>query len=275
MCKINPKVDFAFKKLFGSESNKDLLISFINSLMPKEKQIKDLILKNPYNLANYLKGKMSILDIKAIDNNEIWYDIEMQVEEKGSYGKRSFYYWAKTYTEQIESGDDYDKLRKTIVISILDYQYLDEEDYHNVIKPLNIKSKKEYEDLMELHFIELSKFKKDYKELKTALDRWVIFLNRAYEIEKDKIPEELTEDINIKKAIEQLNIMNFNKEEREIYENELKTLRDHKAELKTAEEKGELNKSVEIAKNLLDVLDVETIAKKTGLTIEEVEKLKE
>ena len=70
-----------------------------------------------------------------------------------------------------------------------------------------------------MHFIELNKFKKDYKDLKTGLDRLVSFLNRAYEIDKDKIPKELEEDENIKKAIEKLDIMYLDKEEREIYEN--------------------------------------------------------
>jgi len=130
-----------------------------------------------------------------------------------------------------------------------------------------------------MHFIELNKFKKDYKDVKTALDRWVSFLNRAYEIDKDKIPKELGEDENIKKAIEKLNIMYLDKQEREIYENDLKALRIHNAEIKTAEEKGikqgENIKALEIAKSLLDILDNETIAIKTGLTVEEIQKLRQ
>jgi len=67
MCKLNPKVDFAFKKLFASPENKDLLISFINSMLSEEEQISNIELKNPFNIANYRKGKMAILDIKAVD----------------------------------------------------------------------------------------------------------------------------------------------------------------------------------------------------------------
>ncbi|MEL7597757.1 MAG: Rpn family recombination-promoting nuclease/putative transposase, partial [Clostridiaceae bacterium] len=79
MCRINPKIDLAFKKLFGSEENKDLLISFINSILIEEEQIKDITIKNPYNVSNYINGKMSILDIKAVDEKGKWYDIEIQV----------------------------------------------------------------------------------------------------------------------------------------------------------------------------------------------------
>ncbi|NOW85422.1 putative transposase/invertase (TIGR01784 family) [Clostridium beijerinckii] len=282
MCKLNPKVDFAFKKLFGSEENKCILISFINSIISEENQIKNIELKNPYNISNYRKGKMTIIDIKAVDEKGIWYDIEMQIAEQGYYDKRALYYWSKVYSDQIESGDDFELLRKTIGINILDFNYLKEEDFHNIYRMYNEKTKEEFSDLFEMHFIELNKFKKDYKDIKTALDRWVSFLNRAYEIDKDEIPKELGEDENIKIAIEKLDIMYLDKEEREIYENDLKALRIHKAEIKTAEEKGikkgreegEKKKAFEIAKNLLDVLDNETIAIKTGLTIDEIEKLR-
>ncbi|SHK61870.1 Rpn family recombination-promoting nuclease/putative transposase [Tepidibacter formicigenes] len=274
MCRLNPKVDFVFKKLFGSEENKDILISFINSVLSKENQVKDIKLKNPYNLSSYIKGKMSILDIKAVDEKGIWYDIEMQIAEQSFYDKRALYYWAKVYSEQIESGEDYFELRKTISINILDFDYLEEEDFHNVYKIYNQKSKKEFSDLFEMHFIELSKFKKEYSEIKTALDRWSAFLCRAYEMEKGKIPKEIEVDESVKKAIEKLDTMYLEKEEREIYENERKAMMVHKAEIKTAQIKGREEGIKEVAKNLLDVLDNETIAIKTGLSVEEVNRLR-
>ena len=286
VCRLNPKVDFAFKKLFGSEENKDILISFINSMLSENQQIKDVYLKNPYNIANYRKDKMSILDIKAVDDKGIWYDIEMQLSEQIFYEKRAFYYWAKVYSDQLEGGYNYDKLRKTISINILDFDYLDEEKFHNVYKVYNEKSKKELSSVFEMHFVELNKFKKDFKDVRTALDRWIVFLNRAYELEKDKIPEELAVDESVKKAVERLDVMYLDKDEREIYENDLKRLRDYIAGMKTAEirgmekgmekgiKQGQYHEKINIAKNLLDVLDNKTIAIKTGLTIEEIQKLR-
>jgi predicted transposase/invertase (TIGR01784 family) len=238
MCRINPKVDFAFKKLFGSEENKDILMAFINSILSDEQPIKDIVLKNTYNIANYKNDKMSILDIKAVDENGTWYDIEMQLSEQKFYDKRAFYYWAKVYSNQLEGGYNYDKLRKTISINILDFDYLDEDDFHNVYKVYNEKSKKELESVFEMHFIELNKFKKDFKDIKTALDRWVVFLNRGFELEKNRIPEELAIDESIKKAVEKLAVMYLDKEEREMYENELKSIRDYIAVMKTAKIKG-------------------------------------
>ena len=92
MCRLNLKVDLPFKKLFASPGNKDLLISFINSMLSEDEQISDIELKNPYNIANYRKGKMTILDIKAVGEKGVWYDIEMQLAEQSFYDKRAFYY---------------------------------------------------------------------------------------------------------------------------------------------------------------------------------------
>jgi predicted transposase/invertase (TIGR01784 family) len=282
MCRLNPKVDFAFKKLFASPENKDLLISFINSMLSKDEQISDIELKNPYNIANYRKGKMTILDIKAVDTKGVWYDIEMQLAEQSFYDKRAFYYWAKVYSDQIESGDDFETLRKTIAINILDFNYIDEEDFHNVYKVFNEKSKKEFSNIFEMHFVELNKFKKDYKSLSSTLDRWVTFLNRAYEIDVNKIPEELALDKEVKRAIEKLDIMYLDSEEREIYENDLKAMRDYKAELKTAERKGR-EEGIErgreegikqlILKQYAKGLSVEYIADINDIEIEYVRKI--
>ncbi|MBC2582437.1 PD-(D/E)XK nuclease family transposase [Clostridium sp. DJ247] len=271
MCRINPKVDFAFKKLFGSEENKDLLISFINSILTEQEQIKDITIKNPYNISNYINGKMSILDIKAVDEKGKWYDIEIQVAPQTFYDKRALYYWAKVYSDQLQEKGRYGALNKTIGINVLDFNYLEGNDYHSMYKLYNSKTGKEFSNILELHFIELKKFDKSLADIRTTLDRWVTFLNNAYEYSKNKIPKELEEDKNIKKAIEVLDVMYLNEDERALYEQNLKNLIDKQEELDTAREEG----IKDVARNLLDVLDVETIALKTGLSKEEILKLKD
>ncbi|MDP4144932.1 MAG: Rpn family recombination-promoting nuclease/putative transposase [Bacillota bacterium] len=278
MCRINPKVDLAFKKLFGSEENKDLLMAFINSILSEEEQIKDIIIKNPYNIASYMSGKISILDIKAVDEKGRWYDIEIQVAPQAFYDKRALYYWAKVYSDQLAEKGRYGALNKTIGINVLDFNYLEGQDYHNKYKLYNSKTSREFTDLLELHFIELRKFDKDVSEIRTSLDRWTAFLNNAYEYSKNRMPKEMAEDIHIKKAIEVLDIMYLDEDEKELYEQNLKDLIDKQEQLETAREegieKGERNKAIEIAKNLIDVLDVDTIALKTGLSREDILKLK-
>ncbi|WP_448529448.1 Rpn family recombination-promoting nuclease/putative transposase [Raineya sp.] len=102
MAKVNPKIDLVFKKLFGSEENKDILLSLINAILPEHQQIADLTLKNPYNVSDYAEGKLSILDIKAEDENGNLYDIEMQIRGSEFYGKRTLYYWAKIFGSQLD-----------------------------------------------------------------------------------------------------------------------------------------------------------------------------
>ncbi|MBI4648218.1 MAG: PD-(D/E)XK nuclease family transposase, partial [Bacteroidia bacterium] len=72
MSKVNPKIDLAFKKLFGSEKNINILKSLLNSILPKNEQVTTLELKNPYNPSDYASGKLSYLDIKAQDENKKW-----------------------------------------------------------------------------------------------------------------------------------------------------------------------------------------------------------
>lgn len=287
MCRINPKVDFAFKKLFGSEENTDILIGFVNSVLEAGAQtagevfcpIEKLTLKNPYNLANYEKGKMSILDIKGQDGKGTWYDIEMQIAEQGFYDKRAFYYWAKMYIDQLESGKGFIELRKTISIHLLDFDYLPEPDYHNVYRIYNVGSRRQLSDLFELHFIEMNKLNKPLTELRSKLDRWVTFLNKAYEYEKNKIPAELAQDEQIKKAIEHLDVMYLSGKEREYYENDLKRMLVDKATVQTAEMKGKAEGikegKKETAIGLISLgVAMDTIATATGLTIAELNELK-
>ena len=271
MCRINPRVDFAFKKLFGSEENKDILIDFINSIISEKDQVKDLILKNPYNEKSFENDKLSILDIKAQDEKNNWFNIEMQIFTQSYYEKRALYYWARIYNSQLESGRNYDLLKKTICINILNFDCLDENNYHNVYKMFNTKSHKDFFDDIEIHFIELNKYD---DKVSSLLDRWVNFLKKAGLYSQNYLPRELEEVETIKKAVDILEKMYFTDEERELYEAGLKWYRDYDMGLMTAKIEGKIEGEVLTIIKFLDVLDNETIAKKTGKTIEEIENIR-
>ena len=180
MCYINPRVDFAFKKLFGSEENKDLLISLLNAILSEKEIVTDLELKNPYSLANYKAGKMSILDIKASDNTGRWFNVEMQIGEDLYFDKRSLYYWAKMVTEQLTEGTMYKKLQKTYLINILDFNFIpDITEFHNCYKIINVETKEDdkLHDIFELHYIELRKLSTQTISTDTKLEVFtIIFL---------------------------------------------------------------------------------------------------
>ena len=133
MTRISPKVDIAFKKIFGVEENKDLLISLINSIVGEEDQVADVTLLNPYNPKSFKQDKLSILDIKAQGVDGKRFNIEIQISDEADYDKRALYYWAKLYTEQLKASQGYDKLSKAIGIHILNFTSIPEtKNYHNV-----------------------------------------------------------------------------------------------------------------------------------------------
>ena len=237
---MNPRVDFVFKKLFGTEESKDILIDLINSIVSEKDTVSDLELRNPYNEKQFLEDKRSVLDIKARSAQGKWYDIEMQVLPEDWFAKRSLYYWSRLYSEQLQEGKHYRDLTKTICINILNFSQLhDEPSYHNVYKVKNITSNSELLDEFELHFIELRKYDESLADsLKTALDRWVNFLKLAGVYDSETMPEELKASPPVRKAMNLLERLSATKEERAIYDDRLKWIRDVESSLETMEQRG-------------------------------------
>src|SRR5208282_3546095 len=168
MFKVNPRVDFAFKILFGSEENKDILLPFVNSVLSLANPLTKITLLNPYNHKTHSTGKLSILDIKAADEKGNIYHIEMQMNDELDYDQRALYYWSKIYSQQLSEGESFSNLKKTISIHLLNFNHFDDPDYHNIFHLLNTKTHRRYSEDLELHFIELKKFDKDISHLTTA-----------------------------------------------------------------------------------------------------------
>lgn len=310
MDKINPRVDIAFKKIFGVEENKDLLISLLNSIVSKEDQVTDVTLLNPYNPKSFRTDKLSILDIKATNQEGKRFNIEIQISDEADYDKRALYYWAKIYTEQLKAAEDYSKLSKAIGIHILNFTSIPEvKKYHNVFHITEKESGLLYFKDLELHTIELKKFSDNSDEeladvvakVKNALDIWSAFLTRNDLMNPDNLPKELN-DPSLKKAINVLKVMNFTPEEREAYEDHLKWLRIEANTIRKYEqegiekgkaegraegraegliegeargvEKGAQQNKIEIAQKMLSQnYSVSDISNLTGLSSEEISKL--
>ena len=279
---INPRVDIAFKKIFGVEENKDLLISLINSIVGKEDQIAEVTILNPYNPKSSPKDKLSILDIKASGETGKRYNIEIQISDEGDYDKRALYYWAKLYTEQLKNAKDYKELCKAIGIHILYFNaILTTKDYHNRFHIVEKDKGFEYFKDLELHTIELKKFCNNtneslediLKKVKNSLDRWTTFLTRHELLERSPLPKQL-DDPSLKKAMHVLEVMRFTDEERELYEEHLKWLRMEASALKKQREEGRKEEKKEIAKAMLAAgYKISEIASLTGLSISEINKL--
>ena len=275
---LNPKIDFVFKKIFGSEKHPGVLISFLNAVLKPKNNITDVEIKNTDIDKSYIEDKFSRLDVKAVTSKNEIINIEIQLKNEYNMIQRILYYWSKLYEEQLEEGDRYDKLCRTVCINILDFKYLKNDRFHNGYRLKEIETNEELTDLEEIHFIEIPKLKKinSEKDIVDVLEGWVEFLRDP---ESEVVRKLEMTNKEIREAKDELYRLSMDEKERALYFIREKSIRDEISALANAEEKGmergikkgERNKAIEIAKSLLDVLDIETISIKTGLSIKEIE----
>ena len=295
MFTVNPRVDLCFKKIFGVEENKDLLISLINSIVSDEDKVADITLLNPYNVKNFRNDKLSILDIKAKNHEGKLYNIEMQITDEKDYDKRALYYWGKLYTNQLRESDSYSELSKAIGIHILNFSCVSGTgNYHNRFVIKEKDSNTHYFKDLELHTIELEKFTENLSgeltdlvaKMQTSLDIWAGFLTKYDILSKEGVPQNMKVE-PIDKALHVLEVMSLSDIERDVYDNHLKWMRiqintvekvreDSLAEGRAEGEAIGIEKEkISAAKNMLaDGLEISVIAKYTSLSEEEIKKLK-
>ena len=129
--KINPTVDCVFKAILGSEENKNLLIHFLNAVLEPDSLIKEIVLNNPYNEREFVADKLTVVDVKALDENKCHYQIEIQLALHPALSARMLYTWSSLYHSQIKKGDDFGKLKPVISIWILNESLFDNvDDFH-------------------------------------------------------------------------------------------------------------------------------------------------
>ena len=178
---VDVKTDIAFKKIFGSEQHKEILIGLLNALLELEGDtcIKDVTLKNPWQPPDIPLLKETILDIKAVDNRGVSFLVEMQIRDTNFFDKRALYYTAKAYTGQIKKGENYPKLNQVIFIGILDFNSFDGDNYLTRHLILNRDTLKQELRDIEFNFIELKKFTKSEEELESIIEKWIYFIKNA------------------------------------------------------------------------------------------------
>ena len=287
---LDPKMDFVFKNIFGSEKHPNILISFLNATLKPKDLITAVEIKNTDLNKGYIEDKFSRLDVKATTSNNEIINIEIQLKNEYNMIKRSLFYWSKLYSEQLNEGEDYSVLKRTICINILNFKYLKTRKFHSGYRLKEIYSNEELTDVAEIHFIEIPKLEEGTDE-KDMLVAWIEFLKNP---ESEKVRSlEMSID-EIREAKDELIRMSNDDTQRELYEMRAKTLKDKISALNEAERKGikkgrqegikeglqkgiqegEKSKAIEIAKSLINIgLDKETISKPTGLDLNEIEKL--
>jgi predicted transposase/invertase (TIGR01784 family) len=279
---INPKTDFAFKKIFGSEQSHGILISFLNGILYSgEAIIADLEIINPYQAPRIRGVKDTYLDVKAQLLTGQTVIIEMQVLVEG-FEKRILYNAAKAYSIQLGQGEKYTTLNPVIALTITDFKMFDE--FEAVISRFVLKEKDFLVDYpicdLELVFVELPKFQLTLEQLTSLTDKWMYFLQHTREL--TEIPETMGAVGEIRQAFEVANQANLSREELDELDHQLIFIQDQhnaialaaKRSLEQGLEQGTRTTQVAIAQKLLPIMDDAGISQATGLPIEEIQQLR-
>ena len=175
---ISPQNDFAFKRIFGNEQHKEVLISFLNSVLnlSGERQVIEVELADPYQVPKLQHLKDTVLDISATCQSGRKFIVEMQVERQRSFHKRALYYSSKAYVGQLASGVDYSELKQVYFIGVLNFNFTDSSNYLSRHLILDAATHQQRISDFEFCFIELPKFAKHESELSSIIDKWIFFL---------------------------------------------------------------------------------------------------
>ncbi|MEK4003335.1 Rpn family recombination-promoting nuclease/putative transposase [Paenibacillus sp. FSL H3-0333] len=267
---LDPRVDFVFKRIFGSENNKDVLLAFLNRIFTEagEPPLTEIILMNPYTDKDDPLDKQSIFDVYAKTSEGKLIDIEMQLFNKYDIEKRTLFYWSKRYASQLSEGEKYLELKKCVTINILNYSFLKNDQYHNIFHLREDRTGISLIEDIEVHFLELPKLDDHNVPSEGGLINWLLFLKGAdisqWEVLKMNEP-------GLEKAMDTLQYLSQDSEARRLYEARQKYLHDEASMLGSAELAG----IKKVAKNMLAMnLDIKTIVKATGLSEQEINALR-
>ena len=285
--------DYIFKRVFAFEGNESVLKDFLEAILKKD--IKEVTIKNPEIIPYEKDEKRGLLDIKAETDDGTILDVEMQMKDWKNTQERGTQYLGNMITSQLQVGDDYQKLKKSIVIFITNYNFLERNSYHSVGKmKFDETLEEEYVDMgyeqeeqiaskyIEFHYIELPKYKKKEASKFTKLDQWMcVFTQRK---EETMLAEK--ENKQIKRAMNTLDFISEDPKERERHNSIImaeynRLTSEHnffeagvEEGIEKGIEKGKEEERKEIAKKLLKIrIPIEQIIETTGLTKQEIEEL--
>ena len=277
--------DIAFRKIFGNDSKKKSLISFLNAVidLPRNEQVVEVEIINPYQLGKLSGGKSTIVDVKAKDEKGNMFIVEMQVAEFDFFNKRILYYTSQGYVSQLNQGVHYEKLRPVYFIGILEFEIGQNSNYFSRHKVLDVETKEQIIQDVEFNFIELPKFNKTIDQLESSIDQWTYFIKNAENL--TVIPESV-KDEGLKEAYIEASQQNWTqlelddylraaiKERDDIGRIEFAIKKAVKNAVKNAEENTEKNTKLEVARTMkLEGYSTKIICKITKLSKEEIEKL--
>jgi predicted transposase/invertase (TIGR01784 family) len=297
---VNPFTDFGFKKLFGEEANKDLLMDFLNSLLPQKHQIKELRFKKNERLGATGIDRKAIFDIFCESFEGEQFIVELQKAKQNYFIDRSIYYASFPIQQQAPRGEwDY-HLKPVYCVGILDFKFdessKNEHKYMHRVMLTEQETQEVFFEKLCFIYLEMPKFQKDIATLKDRKDQWLYFIKNLNDLQN--IPQLFSKDIAFQKAFNEAEIAKFNRKEQNQYEKSLKYYRDLKNVTDTAFFEGKeegfgegVNEGIEIGKEQgIEIgkeaqnyenakkmkalqADIDFISQVTGLSISEIQKL--
>ena len=277
--------DYAFKKLFGTEENKDIMIEFLSlvTLLSKD-DFDDGRIENSEQIPRFYNDKTGRLDIKIRLHDGRKIDVEMQNTYFDYYPKRSIFYCSKLIHEHFMSGFQYAQLKKCIAINVLNSSFKLSEKIHSIYQIRETEEQTLLDELLEIHFLDLTKLQKDNL---TSLEKWLMFIKTDSKEERSMLAQG---NPVMAKANKVMDIFYLDEQERKRYEAAWEYESDRLSMINESERKGlergraegeargkaegSRQAKLETAKNLLQFgLSVQKIAQATGLTKEDVEAL--
>ena len=286
---INLLTDFGFKRVFGSEPNKQLLIDFLNTLLPECHRIKTLSYKSTENLGSTQIDRKAIFDIYCQGENGDRFIVALKILEQKAkqnfFKDRSVFYASFPIQEQSLRGEWNFKLAPVYSIGILDFVFDDHKNEETIVHTVELKDQhcNVFYDKLKFIYVELPKFTKTLEQLVSHQDKWLYLLRHLPDLDEQPRP---FQDAVFLQLFEIAEISNFSPDEQDSYQSSLKYYRDLNNVIDTSRQEG-LEEGIEqgieqgrqaekkaIARSLLGQLPIETISQTTGLTVAEVEQLR-
>ena len=237
---ISLLTDFGFKRIFGSDINKDLLIDFLNSLFNGEQVVKDVTYLNSEHVGDVYAERKAIFDVYCENEHGEKFIVEMQNAYQTYFKDRSLYYATFPIREQAPKGDNWNfKLQHVYVVALLNYDMNEEafslESINHDVGLLDKQTHKVFNNKLTFKYVEIARFNKDINELETNFDKWLYVLRNLSRL--DNQPTYLRNEV-FNRLFSQAEIARFDKKELKAYEDSLKAYRDIKNSLDTAKEEG-------------------------------------
>ena len=276
---INPFTDYGFKRLFGEEPNKDLLLDFLNELLRHEQgRITELTYLKSDKLGSSEEDRKAVFDLYCQNERGEKFIVELQKTKQKFFKDRTVYYATFPIREQAQRGSDWTfELKAVYTVAILDFVFDEDQNepdkFRYDVKLTDIETCQVFYDKLTFVYLEMPKFQKDVKELSTRFDKWMFVIRNLNKL--DRVPDELREEI-FERLFEVAEIARFSPEEVQAYEDSLKSYRDLKNSLDTAFEEG-IEQGIErVAAGLVEQqVSDKIILSTTGLTKQQLRLLKD